>query len=79
MLFFYSFTDRLSYTAGDTVRLFVSTNVPRYRLEIHRLGAVFEEVYPRNGESSEFEGRVQGSGTVPGGVTASGCRPRASP
>jgi N,N-dimethylformamidase beta subunit-like protein len=62
MLFFYSFTDRLSYAAGDTVRLFVSTNVPRYRLEIHRLGAVFEEVDPSDVGSNEFDGKVQGPG-----------------
>jgi N,N-dimethylformamidase beta subunit-like protein len=64
MLFFDSFTDRLSYTAGDTVRLFVSTNVPRYRLEIHRLGAMFEQVYPQNDESSVVEGATQGPGNA---------------
>src|SRR4051794_3790821 len=32
------YTDGLSYLAGETIRLHVSTTVPRYSLEIARLG-----------------------------------------
>jgi hypothetical protein len=42
------YTDQLSYVAGESVRLHISTSAPRYSLEIARMGVKTESVLARS-------------------------------
>jgi hypothetical protein len=51
----WAYSDRLSYAAGDTVTLMVSSTVPRYRLEVARDGARVETVLVQDGLAARWQ------------------------
>jgi hypothetical protein len=65
--FIEAYTDQLSYQAGDTVSLHVSTSAPRFGIEVARVGARRQAVLSR-------DGIVGAAHPVPADASTHGCR-----
>src|SRR5689334_11755721 len=60
------YTDRLSYRAGDQVRLHVSSTATKFHVEVARVGATREVVWSRDG----IDGRYH---PIPANASTHGC------